>query len=680
MMCDLFALSPERRSISQSPKKKSPKKSHSPKKSPKKHVVEQEMTPEKVSRVLKPRPKRIGHRSIEESLRTWKLEEHFEVTAEGHVGCKLCMAHSQRMAHLAKGPRYSSEQLIKARKAEGGSCYSSEQLTEGRQVTQKKYRGKHGKTRKAEGLSEGKFAGGKCRNMRCSLKKHLMGSKHVQAARKARGEQEDDTVADDVPTDAQMYITYDIVKKDPVAGGGPQYEERCRDARASGDLINVPAFRCSPPIFHQNVHSIAEAVKIYIFEKLLSKRNPVKFMCWAEDACKQFEQMMVRVVFKDRSEEDILVKWHWHMGKASAHEKAQAIAQALESFSSSPGCSEEKMADVTAIFKKFCKAFVADGAYAEPLAALLAKAREVLPFRYAGRCLMHAKQRNLENSVNSDPDLKVIVDLLVKEKACGGSESSVWMGGLCRALKNRDRLRSNFSANVEEELKKVQEALTELGEEWTGPEKMPTGRHSVSSAPQRFDSILTALRTIVLNFRAVLIFLVSLQGPWALRLLKLLQSGETHVQLAALCEYMEMVSVYVHKDEGHQASKSSLLTAAGDFLTLCEDLCYMFTGDEEKEKPPRCTSADYSKGYYQILKKSLASLGDEFVYRTEDGETLFGFQEPSPEEEATVIANAMKKMQHVIEVFEVSCKVDLEMALGAAQPINRNAHAIIKNI
>ena len=80
-----------------------------------------------------------------------------------------------------------------------------------------------------------------------------------------------------------------------------------------------------------------------------------------------------------------------------------------------------------------------------------------------------------------------------------------------------------------------------------------------------------------------------------------------------------------------------------------------------------------SRGYYQILKKSLASHGEDFAYRSEDGEPLFCWQQQSPEEEATVIANAMKKIQHVIEVFEEACKVDLEMALGAAHHIYRNA-------
>ena len=86
-------------------------------------------------------------------------------------------------------------------------------------------------------------------------------------------EEEEDDVPDDVPTDAQMYFTYDIVKTDPVGGGAPQYEKRCREARAHGDLINVPAFRWSAPVFRQNLLSLEDAVKMQKYEKLLSKKN-----------------------------------------------------------------------------------------------------------------------------------------------------------------------------------------------------------------------------------------------------------------------------------------------------------------------------------------------------------------------------------------------------------------------
>ena len=133
---------------------------------------------------------------------------------------------------------------------------------------------------------------------------------------------------------------------------------------------------------------------------------------------------------------------------------------------------------------------------------------------------------------------------------------------------------------------------------------------------------------------------------------------------------MDMLSVYVHRNQGHDASESSLLTAASDWLTLCKDLCYMFMGNEEREeaKPPPRTSSEYSRRYYQILKKGLASHREDFVYRSEHGATLFGWRRPSPEEEATVIAKASNKMQHVTEVFKETCKADLEMALAWGCP------------
>jgi hypothetical protein len=591
------------------------------------------ITPEK-ERPVKTRFRRTGkfNLTLEQSLISWALDKDFQVSVEGHLGCKVCMRHEEWAKIHHVGLNKKKRRLEEEER--------SENLKKGT-------------------LSQGNFViqDEKNINVRWTLKRHIKGSKHA-AAFKAMGKGEHDTLANDVPTDAQMYLTYSIIKENPVAGGGRQYEQRCLDSRSSGDLLNIPAFRCSNKVFYQSVHSIAEAVKLEVCSKLINKKNPVTFMCFAEDACKQYEQMVLRVVYKDRSEENILLKWHWHAGKVTSDEKAEAIADVVNNFS--------KDSTVVAIFKKHCKAFMSDGAPAEPLAALLVKVRKVLPFRYVGRCLMHAKQRNLENSVNSDTELEALIKLFITEKAIPGSD--VWMGGLCRALKNRDRHRCNFSAHVEEELAKVQKVLMEIGEEWTGPQEMPTGRHSVSFAPARFDSLLIGMRTIVLNFRAVIIFLVSLQTPWSCQLLKKLENGEVHVLLAALCEYLEVVSMYVHRDEGHSASKSSLLTAASDFIKLGEDLQSMFIGD--KENPPRCTSADYSRGYYQILKKHLASHGEDLCYRTNDFEPLFCWQQLNAEEEATNIANAMKKLQHVIEVFTEACKVDLQLALRAAHIYN----------
>ena len=54
-----------------------------------------------------------------------------------------------------------------------------------------------------------------------------------------------------------------------------------------------------------------------------------------------------------------------------------------------------------------------------------------------------------------------------------------------------------------------------------------------------------------------------------------------------------------------------------------KDLNKMFRGDEDR--PPLLASDKYTKGYYQVMQKSLNSLGDSVCYRTGTGggETLF---------------------------------------------------------
>ena len=112
-----------------------------------------------------------------------------------------------------------------------------------------------------------------------------------------------------------------------------------------------------------------------------------------------------------------------------------------------------------------CFAFQADGEYAEALAATFVKVENTLPLRHAGRCGMHAKQKNMENAVETDPFLKELLDMLIRNK---GDHRGKALGGLCRAVKNRERLRMHFTADVERELDQLGKDLEELGEFWNG--------------------------------------------------------------------------------------------------------------------------------------------------------------------------------------------------------------------
>ena len=367
-----------------------------------------------------------GGSTAAEKLKMWKLTEDFEVV-NGLIGCKTCMRASE------------GKKRKRLEAGEAGEAGGPEK-------------------KKRKKLETGTLEVGG-RNLLDTLRKHLHGPSH-QAKAGARAKDEEvaqEEVVSDVPTDAQMYFTLDLVKKNPLKASGKDYEARCKDARESGDLKNVPPFRCSKFIFPQNVRSIAAATEDDVHARFMSKKNPVKFTCLAEDGAGPYEQIMCRTVFLDRTEEDFLLKWHFHQGRKTAIEKADAMGKAVDSFA-------ERQPQVKEVLKKTCGAFVADGEAAEPLAAVLAKVKNVLPFRYVGRCLMHAKQRNMENAVATDELLDMLLDMLVRDYGDAGAD----LGGLCRALKNRDRHRHAFAEDVEKELDDVMKSLEALGEEWTG--------------------------------------------------------------------------------------------------------------------------------------------------------------------------------------------------------------------
>jgi hypothetical protein len=198
------------------------------------------------------------------------------------------------------------------------------------------------------------------------------------------------------------------------------------------------------------------------------------------------------------------------------------------------------------------------------------------------------------------------------------------------------------------------------GTRGAGPEKLPTGKHSYSAALQRYDTLLNVLRNIVLKWRAVKKFVAyqhtQIPGPWSEKLLAKFSEEDAECELAALTEFFQIASAYVHKDEGHTGETSNMLEAYGDFLDMIEEMEAMF-GDGRPCRHPRCTSQAYSLGYYQLLKKQMS-------YRRPDGTVIYSWRKKSGEEEALSIARVMKKMHHMIKVFREASRVDLLMARG----------------
>ena len=343
-----------------------------------------------------------------------------------------------------------------------------------------------------------------------------------------------------------------------------------------------------------------------------------------------------------------------------ALDKKNAMLTSIESFChDGPGKSEMKQTLLS-----IWKGFAADGEAAEPLAAQFAKASGAAPaLRVIVRCNMHAEQRSMENALKSNPKIHRILDLLVLRFSEGRSDAK---GSLSRALKNSDKLRGKFGEKAQEKLREVQRALSVMEQVWQGPKKAPCGKHAVSSAPSRFDSILEALRTIILNYCAVVHFLVELTAvpadeseDWATELLDLLLAEETEALFPAVTEFLQIGKKYVHYSEGH-LSQNNLITAARDDIQMKKELKQMFSPGEDGL--PFCFSSKYSRGYYAILQQQIRTMMDkagEIVIMVGAGAApAYHRRTKSPAEAAREVSSATKQMQVVADLFTKGNEAD----------------------
>ena len=340
-----------------------------------------------------------------------------------------------------------------------------------------------------------------------------------------------------------------------------------------------------------------------------------------------------------------------HENPCEATDKKNQMMESLGSFcKEGPGRStlEKSLLDIWF-------GFAADGERAEPLAAEFAKASGAAPrLRAITRCNMHAEQRSMENALKSNTKIHRILDLLVLKFSEGRSDAK---GALSRALRNSDKLRSKFGTKAQEKLQDVQRALKLVEEAWMGPKTAPCGKHAVSSAPSRFDSMLEALRTIILNFLAVVEFLVELQAAeddsdeWAKELQELMLEEETEALLPASAEFLQRGKKYVHYSEGH-LSQNNLITAASDEIAMKKEFEHMFFPG--RNGVPFCVSSQYSRGYYAVLQQQIRTAGDdngELIIMSGTGRKGYQRKSKSDIQAAREASVAMKQMQVVVHLF-----------------------------
>ena len=244
-------------------------------------------------------------------------------------------------------------------------------------------------------------------------------------------------------------------------------------------------------------------------------------------------------------------------------------------------------------------------------------------------------------------------------------------GSLARAIKNSERFRWQFVEKKSKHMKELLNALAEAEAEWEGPAKTPDGRHAVSSAPQRFDSILEVLRLLLLSFGALLLFVVDVVAEhsdgsqvWAQQLLDLFMEEGFEAALAGGVEFFQICREYVHFAEGH-LSQSNLLTVARDKLSLKKKLHHMFY--DAGDGVPMCVASQYSRGYYALLQKQLQCMQDSdgrIMFITGAGHVAYRRQQKTPQCEAHEAATVMQQMQKIAMIFQQMNTSDQELGMS----------------
>ena len=329
--------------------------------------------------------------------------------------------------------------------------------------------------------------------------------------------------------------------------------------------------------------------------------------------------------------------------------------------------------EILALLKAVIKGYCSDGELAEQLAARFCKEGDVLPnVVCVVRCTMHAKQKNLENALLTDPDVKKIIEELVTKFAGKGEGEH---GGFARALRNSDKLRETFGEDVASALAEVRKACLEEGLEYEGPTKCSSAKSAVTVAPQRFDSMLSTLRTIVFNARAVTVFCLRVMSsdgpsaPWASEVLLLLHSLRTRYLLPAITEMMQIVSRHVHGSEGKlsqgKKEKDNIGTLAARDLDMEEELKDMFFERTKGgiKKAPLCIDPAYTRGYTALLKNAFPKK-EEIGFVTGSKKAYACFLKGTTEENIRSAAEAVRKMKNIVNVFLQANQVDNGFALA----------------
>ncbi|CAE7218467.1 unnamed protein product [Symbiodinium sp. CCMP2592] len=368
-----------------------------------------------------------------------------------------------------------------------------------------------------------------------------------------------------VPTPAQVRLGVEVVLS-PAAGQIGTYASKCELA-GRGDPLNYPLARSGASEHPRIVEAVAQTL-LDMDRELIKGCVAVVF---SQDNSGDYASMRVKLVDKS-------FNVHCrHLQISCVHGKKDALLRVLP---------DEGV-------------FTTDGESAETLAGRMVKG--VFPnLLCTHRCLMHSAQRGLEAAVKSDTALSKLLDQLVFRYSAVNNVKDP--GSLTRALHNCCRLKAKFDEKARASLHAVDELVGKAS--------------SASWAPQRFDSILSAVKKIVMNLDSILELLVetasfqNCQQEWARKLLAVFTAPNIRA-LALLTEWLSICSRYVHmydKDPVKASSPTTCIANIARTSSLADLLkkdAWTFFLRKSWLQVPHVLNPKYTAGYVSVAERAM---------------------------------------------------------------------------
>ena len=162
--------------------------------------------------------------------------------------------------------------------------------------------------------TEGTLQFGLLKRHCCAVRSHSKFHRRAVAAIKDVEEQGE--LNDQVATAAQFSANYEAVLTK--ANVALAYEDHCKVARRSGDVVNFPAVRCNRYASDNCTKATEAAITRDQHIKIISKTNPLSWATISEDGRAGVQEYFLRCAFKNYDVEDILLDLKESSGKKAA--------------------------------------------------------------------------------------------------------------------------------------------------------------------------------------------------------------------------------------------------------------------------------------------------------------------------------------------------------------------------